>query len=99
MLKEFKAFVMRGNVVDLAVGVIIGAAFGRIVDSLVKDLIMPVVGRFVGGLDFSNWFLLLRPPPPGYNGPMTYELDGRQYLILPVQDVLYAFALPARSSN
>ena len=73
MLKEFKEFVMRGSVIDLAVGVVIGAAFGKIVDSLVKDLIMPVVGRFVGGLDFSNWFLLLRPPPPGYNGPMTYE--------------------------
>ena len=73
MLKEFKEFAMRGNVVDLAVGVIIGAAFGKIVDSLVKDLIMPVVGRLVGGLDFSNWFIMLGAPPPGYTGPMTYE--------------------------
>jgi len=53
--------------------VIIGAAFGKIVDSLVKDLIMPVVSRIFGGLDFSNWFVLLRDPPPGYSGPMTYE--------------------------
>ena len=52
---------------------IIGAAFGKIVDSLVKDLIMPVVGRLFGGLDFSNWFVMLAPPPPGYTGPMTYD--------------------------
>jgi large conductance mechanosensitive channel len=70
---EFKAFAMKGNVVDLAVGVIIGAAFGKIVDSLVKDLIMPVVGRVIGGLDFSNYFIMLASPPAGYNGPMTYE--------------------------
>ena len=70
---EFKEFAMKGNVVDLAVGVIIGAAFGKIVDSVVKDLIMPVVGRIFGGLDFSNYFVALAPPPPGYSGPMTYE--------------------------
>ncbi len=70
---EFKEFAMKGNVVDLAVGVIIGAAFGRIVDSVVKDLIMPVVGRVIGGLDFSNYFIKLADPPAGYNGPMTYE--------------------------
>ena len=52
---------------------IIGAAFGKIVDSLVKDLIMPVVGRIFGGLDFSNYFLMLAAPPPNYSGPMTYE--------------------------
>lgn len=62
---EFKAFAMRGNVVDLAVGVIIGAAFGKIVDSVVNDLVMPVVGRISGGLDFSNYFVVLREPPPG----------------------------------
>lgn len=72
-VSEFKAFAVKGNVVDLAVGVIIGAAFGKIVDSLVKDVIMPVVGRVVGGLDFSNYFLMLATPPAGYNGPMTYE--------------------------
>ena len=54
-------------------GVIIGGAFGKIVDSIVKDLIMPIVSRIFGGLDFSNWFILLGNPPPGYNGPMTYE--------------------------
>jgi large conductance mechanosensitive channel len=70
---EFKEFASKGNVVDLAVGVIIGAAFAKIVDSLVKDLIMPVVGRIFGGLDFSNYFVVLAPPPPNYAGPMTYE--------------------------
>src|SRR6187455_3306655 len=70
---EFREFAVKGSVVDLAVGVIIGAAFGKIVDSLVKDLIMPVVSRIFGGLDFSNWFILLASPPAGYSGPMTYE--------------------------
>ena len=70
---EFKEFALKGNVMDLAVGVIIGAAFGKIVDSLVKDVIMPVIGRVFGGLDFSNYFVVLAPPPAGYSGPMTYE--------------------------
>jgi len=70
---EFREFAVKGSVVDLAVGVIIGGAFGKIVDSLVKDVIMPVVGRIFGGLDFSNWFFMLGNPPAGYNGPMTYE--------------------------
>lgn len=69
---EFKQFAMKGNVMDLAVGVIIGAAFGKIVDSLVKDLIMPVVGTIFGGLDFSNFFVMLANPPAGYSGAMTY---------------------------
>ena len=73
IMKEFREFAIKGSVVDLAVGVIIGAAFGRLVDSLVKDLIMPVVGRLVGGLDFSNWFIMLGTPPAGYSGPMTYD--------------------------
>ena len=59
MLEEFKKFALRGNVVDLAVGVIIGAAFGLIVSSLVGDIIMPVVGAVTGGLDFSNYYLPL----------------------------------------
>ncbi len=59
MLEEFKKFAMRGNVVDLAVGVIIGAAFGAIVNSLVGDVIMPVIGAVTGGLDFSNYFIPL----------------------------------------
>ena len=59
MLKEFREFAMKGNVVDLAVGVIIGAAFGGIVNSLVGDIIMPIVGSATGGLDFSNYFTAL----------------------------------------
>jgi len=59
MLKEFQAFISRGNVMDLAVGVIIGAAFGKIVDSLVNDVIMPVIGAIFGGLDFNNYFVPL----------------------------------------
>ena len=70
---EFKEFAVKGNVMDLAVGVIIGAAFGKIVDSIVKDLIMPIVGRIFGGLDFSNYFIMLTSPPPDYKGAMTYE--------------------------
>ncbi len=65
MLKEFKEFALKGNVMDLAVGVIIGAAFGKIVDSVVNDLVMPVVGRALGGLDFSNYFFALKDIPPG----------------------------------
>jgi large conductance mechanosensitive channel len=57
MLQEFKEFAMKGNVVDLAVGVIIGAAFGKIVESMVGDVFMPIVGALVGGLDFSNYFI------------------------------------------
>jgi large conductance mechanosensitive channel len=68
---EFKEFAVKGNVMDLAVGVIIGAAFGKIVDSLVNDLIMPVIGRMTGGLDFSNYFIALREIPPGI--PQTLE--------------------------
>jgi large conductance mechanosensitive channel len=61
MLKEFKAFIMRGNVLDLAVAVIIGAAFGKIVTSLTDDILMPIIGRIFGGLDFSGYFLILSP--------------------------------------
>lgn len=68
MLKEFKAFVMRGNVLDLAVGIIIGASFGTIVKSLVDDVIMPPIGLVLGNVDFANLFVLLKPglkaPPP-----------------------------------
>ena len=65
MLKEFKEFAVKGNAVDLAVGVIIGAAFGGIVNSLVKDILMPPVGLLTGGLDFSNKFLVLKAAPGG----------------------------------
>lgn len=70
---EFKEFAMKGNVVDLAVGVIIGGAFGKIVDSLVKDMIMPIVGKIFGGLDFSNYFVRLADAPASYTGPQTYD--------------------------
>jgi large conductance mechanosensitive channel len=73
LASEFKEFAAKGNVVDLAVGVIVGAAFSKIVDSMVKDIIMPVVGRVIGGLDFSNYFVVLAPLPAGYSGAMTYE--------------------------
>lgn len=70
MLKEFKTFIMRGNVVDLAVGVIIGAAFGKIVSSLVNDVLMPPIGMLVGGIDFSDLVLTLKAPV-GYLKPVT----------------------------
>ncbi len=65
MMQEFKAFAIKGNVMDLAVGVIIGAAFGKIVDSVVGDLIMPLVGAIFGKFDFSSLFLALGTPPAG----------------------------------
>ena len=65
MMKEFREFAVKGNVIDLAVGVIIGAAFGKIVDSVVGDLIMPVVGMVFGKLDFSSLFVVLGSVPPG----------------------------------
>jgi large conductance mechanosensitive channel len=70
---EFKEFALKGNVMDLAVGVIIGGAFGKIVDSMVKDLIMPIVGKIFGGLDFSNYFIKLADVPADYKGAMTYD--------------------------
>jgi large conductance mechanosensitive channel len=68
---EFREFAIKGNVVDLAVGVIIGAAFGKIVDSVVNDLVMPVVGRVFGGLNFADYFVALAPIPA--NIPLTLE--------------------------
>jgi large conductance mechanosensitive channel len=68
VLKEFKDFAMRGNVMDLAFGVIIGAAFGTIVSSLVNDIIMPPIGYATGGLDFSNFFITLKPGAHGDAG-------------------------------
>ena len=65
IVQEFREFALKGNVIDLAVGVIIGAAFGKIVDSVVSDLIMPVVGAVIGKIDFSNLFIVLGSVPPG----------------------------------
>jgi large conductance mechanosensitive channel len=71
MLREFRAFIAKGNVLDLAVAVIIGAAFAKIVSSLTDDIIMPIIGKVSGGIDFSSHFLLLGPVPAGYTGSMT----------------------------
>ena len=65
IMSEFKEFAVKGNVVDLAVGVIIGGAFGKIVDSVVNDLIMPLLGKVTGGLDFSNYYFALNGQPAG----------------------------------
>ena len=70
MLKEFKEFAMRGNVVDMAVGIIIGAAFGTIINSLVADVIMPPIGLLLGNIDFSNLFVVLKD---GAKAPPPYE--------------------------
>jgi large conductance mechanosensitive channel len=73
MLSEFRAFIARGNVLDLAVAVIIGAAFGTIVTSLTEDVLMPVIGAVFGGLDFSNTFIRLGPIPASFQGdPNSY---------------------------
>ena len=68
MMQEFREFAIKGNVMDLAVGVIIGGAFGKIVDSMVKDIIMPIIGKFTGGLDFSQKYWVLTPPTKTVNG-------------------------------
>src|SRR5436305_10110602 len=70
MLKDFRAFIAKGNVLDLAVAVIIGAAFAKIATSLTEDVIMPVVGWIFGGLDFSSYFILLGAVPDGYHGSL-----------------------------
>jgi len=75
MFKEFRAFIARGNVIDLAVAVIIGAAFGKIVTSLTDDIIMPIIGKLSGGLDFSSHFVRLGPVPADYKGSLTSYAD------------------------
>jgi len=102
ILKEFRDFAVRGSVIDLAVGVIIGAAFGKIVDSLVKDIIMPVVNFLLGGsMDFSNKFIVLSTPP-GYTGPQTYAdltqagaivLAWGNFLTIVINFILLAFVI------
>jgi large conductance mechanosensitive channel len=72
MMQEFKDFALKGNVMDLAVGVIIGGAFGKIVDSIVGDLIMPIVGKIFGGLNFSEMFIMLAPPAKAVEGAASY---------------------------
>ena len=80
MVQEFKEFALKGSVIDLAVGVIIGGAFGKIVDSVVNDLIMPLVGRLTGGLDFSNLFIPLVTLPPD----VPHTLDAMRKAGIPV---------------
>ena len=75
MLKEFKEFALRGNVIDMAVGIIVGAAFGTIVKSLVADVIMPPIGLLLGGVDFANLFILLKPGSPA--GPYAALADAQ----------------------
>jgi large conductance mechanosensitive channel len=79
MLEEFKKFALRGNVVDLAIGVIIGAAFGKIVESIVGDLFMPIIGAVTGGLDFSNYYIPLSGKVPG---GMAYAEAKKQGAVL-----------------
>ena len=73
MMQEFKDFALKGNVMDLAVGVIIGGAFGKIVDSMVGDLIMPLVGKIFGGINFSEMYIMLAPPAKAVEGVTSYS--------------------------
>ena len=98
MLQEFKKFALRGNVVDLAIGVIIGAAFGKIVGSLVDDVIMPVIGRIFGGLDFTNYFVGLTPAAsqaPTYDAAKKAgaTLGYGSFITVSVNFVIIAFVL------
>ena len=103
MLKEFKAFIMRGNVLDLAVAVIIGAAFGKIVSSLTDDLIMPLIGFLTGGLDFSSHFIRLGAIPADFKGAVSSYADLKsagvpligfgQFITVAVNFLIVAFAV------
>ena len=99
MLDEFKKFALRGNVVDLAVGVIIGAAFGKIVSSLVDDIIMPVIGAATGGLDFSNYYAQLTGPTVANGTPLAAArqagavLAWGNFLTIAVNFIIIAFVL------
>ena len=86
LLKEFRDFAMRGNVIDLAVGVIIGAAFGKIVGSIVEDILMPPIGRMVGGLDFSNLYVSLSDKIDAANAKLVADKTATQPAT--TQDVL-----------
>jgi large conductance mechanosensitive channel len=97
MLEEFKKFALRGNVVDLAVGVIIGAAFGTIVASLVGDIIMPIIGAITGGLDFSNYFIALSSNVNAANYADAKKqgavLGYGQFITVTINFVIIAFVL------
>src|SRR5260370_12768128 len=97
MLDEFKKFVLRGNVVDLAVGFIIGAAFGGIVNSLVADVLMPIIGAVTGGLDFSNYFVRLSPRVTADSLAEAKKqgavLAWRSFITLVINFIIIAFVL------
>jgi large conductance mechanosensitive channel len=98
MMQEFKEFALKGNVVDLAIGVIIGAAFGKIVDSLVTDVIMPIIGRIFGGLDFSNYFICLADAcanAPNYEAAKKAgaTIGYGQFITISVNFILIAWVL------
>jgi large conductance mechanosensitive channel len=101
MLKEFKEFAMKGNVVDMAVGIVIGAAFGAIVNSLVADIVMPLVGLVTGGVDFSSRYLLLKDGTPvgPYLTPAAAKAAGAvtlnvgAFITLALNFLIVAFAL------
>jgi large conductance mechanosensitive channel len=98
MLKEFREFAMKGSVVDLAIGVVIGAAFGKIVDSLVKDILMPPIGRLLGGVDFSSLFVTLSGggPYPSLKAAQdagAATLNYGLFLNAVIQFLIVAFAL------
>jgi large conductance mechanosensitive channel len=98
MLQEFKKFALRGNVVDLAIGVIIGAAFGKIVGSLVDDVIMPVIGRIFGAMDFTNYFIGLTPAAsqaPTYDAAKKAgaTLGYGSFITVSVNFIIIAFVL------
>jgi large conductance mechanosensitive channel len=101
MWKEFKEFAVKGNAIDLAVGVIVGAAFGGIVNSLVKDILMPLIGLGTGGLDFSNKFLVLKDAPAGgvFNTPADAAKAGAvtwnygNFITLVINFIIVAFCI------
>jgi large conductance mechanosensitive channel len=98
MLADFRKFALRGNVIDLAIGVIIGAAFSKIVDSLVTDMIMPVIGAITGGLDFSNYYLPLTSAIQGHPAYADAKKTGAvlgygQFLTVAINFLIIAFIL------
>jgi large conductance mechanosensitive channel len=98
MLAEFRKFALRGNVIDLAIGVIIGAAFSKIVDSLVSDMIMPVIGAISGGLDFSNYYVALTSAIQGHPAYADAKKAGAvlgygQFLTVAINFMIIAFIL------
>ncbi|MEA2834730.1 MAG: large conductance mechanosensitive channel [Methylobacteriaceae bacterium] len=98
MLAEFRKFALRGNVIDLAIGVIIGAAFSKIVDSLVNDMIMPIVGAITGGLDFSNYYVPLTSAIQGHPAYADAKKAGAvlgygQFLTVAISFMIIAFIL------